>query len=147
RRHPARGAAADDDDVPAIAARFDRLGEPPRFLERACQIDVERRISLHRDLFRIFLCNSFLPAMRTVLAVHGLAADELPDERIALVAQLLVNADLRRVVAIDRRPLGHHEERLERRLGRALVAADALENRVDLTRPEAAERRTEPRQG
>src|SRR6059036_2812784 len=44
-------------------------------------------------------CMVFLPADRAILAVFGLAADELPQELIALVAQLLVNADLRRVVA------------------------------------------------
>ena len=62
----------------------------------------------------------FLPAVLTVLAVDGLAPDELFDEYIALVAQLLVNADVRRVVGVDGGLLGHHEERLERRLWRAL---------------------------
>src|SRR6266852_5290633 len=89
----------------------------------------------------------FLTAVRTVLAVDRLAAHELPEELIALVAQLLLNGHLRCVVAADRRLFGHHEERLERRLGRALVAADGLEDRVDLTWAEAAERRPEPRHG
>src|SRR4029453_9796619 len=39
-----------------------------------------------------------LSAVRTVLAVFGLAADELFEELITLVAQLLADADLRRVV-------------------------------------------------
>ena len=42
RRHPSGRAAADDDDVPAIAAGFDRVGEPLRLVERAGQVDVER---------------------------------------------------------------------------------------------------------
>ena len=86
-----------------------------------------------------------LPAVRAVLAVHGLAADELAEELVALVAQLLVDADLGRVVAVDRRLLRGHEERLERRLRRALVAADVCEDRVDLRGVEPAERRAEPR--
>src|SRR5947209_7486883 len=87
----------------------------------------------------------FLAAVRTVFAVLGLAADELPEKLVALVPQLLVNTDVRGVVAADCRLLGHHEECLERRLRRALVAADALKNRVDLTGAEPAERRAEPR--
>src|SRR5712692_6127818 len=87
----------------------------------------------------------FLSAVRTVLAVFGLAADELAEELIAFVAQLFVNADARCVVAADGGLLGHDEEGLERRLRRALVAADALQDRVNLTGAEAAERRTEPR--
>src|SRR5438093_9970777 len=65
-------------------------------------------------------CMMFLSAVRAVLAVLGLAPDELPEELVALVAQLLVNADVRGVVAANRRLLGHHEERLERRLRRRL---------------------------
>src|SRR6266511_6271926 len=86
-----------------------------------------------------------LPAVRTVLAVFGLAADELLEKLIALVVQLLMDADLRRVVPADRRLLGHHEKGLQRRVRRLLVAADALEDRVDLTGAELAERRPKPR--
>src|SRR5438445_3720527 len=86
----------------------------------------------------------FLSAVRAVFPIFGLAADELAEELIALVAQLLVNADVRRVIAANRRLLDHHEESLERRLRRALVAADALEDRIDLTGAEPGERRTEP---
>src|SRR6476660_9466753 len=89
----------------------------------------------------------FLPTVLTVLAVDGFAADELLDVLIALVAQIFVDADLGRVVGVDGGLLGHHEERLERRLWRALVAADGLEDRVDLTGAEPAERRTEARHG
>src|SRR6266481_3372131 len=89
----------------------------------------------------------FLPAVRTVLTVLGLTPDELAEELVALVAQILMNADLGRVVAADRRLLRHHEEGLERRLRRLLVAADGLENCVDLTGTQPAERRTEPRRG
>src|SRR5437870_4659460 len=56
-----------------------------------------------------------LPAPGAILAVHGLAADELEQDLVALVAQLLVDADLRRVVAVDGGLLGRHEERLQRR--------------------------------
>src|SRR5437867_10725750 len=87
----------------------------------------------------------FLPAVRAVLAVLGLTADELPEELIALVAQLFVNADARRVVAANRRLLGHDEERVERRLRLRLVATDGLKDGVDLTRAEPAERRSEAR--
>src|SRR5262249_40743375 len=73
-------------------------------------------------------CMVFLSAMRAVLAILGLAADEFLEELIALVPQLVVNADLRRVVAANRRLLGHHEKRLERRLGIRLVAADRLQD-------------------
>src|SRR5215510_11995536 len=90
-------------------------------------------------------CMVFLPAVRAVLAVFGLAADELAQELIALVAKLVVNADSRGVVAADGRLLGHHEERFERRLRRLLVAADRLEDRVDLGVAKPAERRAEPR--
>src|SRR5204863_4931279 len=93
------------------------------------------------------LSSVFLPAVRAVLALFCLAADELAEELIALVPQFLVNADLRRVIAADGRLLGHHEEGLERGLGRALVAADLLEDGVDLTGAKPAERRTEPRRG
>src|SRR6185295_8444292 len=40
-----------------------------------------------------------LPAMRAVLAVLGLATDELRQDLVALVAKLLVDPDLRGVVA------------------------------------------------
>src|SRR5213592_1832747 len=93
------------------------------------------------------LSKVFLPAVRAVLALFCLAADELAEELIALVPQFLVDADLRRVVAADGRLLGHHKEGLERGLGRALVAADLLEDGVDLTGAKPAERRTEPRRG
>src|SRR5262245_51801456 len=86
-----------------------------------------------------------LSTVRTVLAVLGLAADELPEELIALVAQLLVDADARGVVAANGRPLGHHEKRFERGLRIFLVAADGLEDRIDLTGTEPAERRAVPR--
>src|SRR6185295_17173740 len=42
-----------------------------------------------------------LPAVRTVLPVFGLAADELFEELIPLVAQLLMDADVRRVITAD----------------------------------------------
>src|SRR5882724_3858764 len=88
-----------------------------------------------------------LPAVRTVLTVFGLAADELFEELIALVAQLLVDADVRRVVAADRRLLGHHEEGLERHSRRTFVATDALKDLVDMAGAQPAEGRTEPRHG
>src|SRR6188768_3848429 len=55
------------------------------------------------------------PAVRAILAVHGQAADELRQERVALVAQVLVDADLGRVVPVDRGLLGVGEEGLEGR--------------------------------
>src|SRR4029434_4204753 len=88
-----------------------------------------------------------LPAVRAVLAVLGLAADELAEELIALVAQFLVNADARVVVAAYRRLFGHHEEGFQRRLRGGLVPADRLHDRVELTGAEPAERRPEPRHG
>src|SRR6516165_7118347 len=84
-----------------------------------------------------------LPAVRAVLPILGLAADELAEELIALVAQLLVNAGRRRVVTADRRFLGHHEKRLERRPRRLLVMTDALEDCVDVIGTQPAERRVE----
>src|SRR5262245_62522044 len=88
-----------------------------------------------------------LSAVRTILTVLRLAADELLEEHVALVMQLVVNADLRRVVPANRRLLRHHEERFERCLRRLLVAADGLQNGVDLRGREFGERRAEPRRG
>src|SRR5215510_871474 len=76
-----------------------------------------------------------LPAVRAILAVHGEAAHELLEDRVALVAQLLVDADLRGVVAVDGGLLDGREERLERR-GRRRVGrpfpAQIGEERLDL---------------
>src|SRR5687767_2165031 len=58
----------------------------------------------------------FLPAVRAILAVDGMAAHELGQDLVALVAQLLVDADLRAVVAVDGRLLGGDEELLHRGL-------------------------------
>src|SRR5262249_42124411 len=73
-----------------------------------------------------------LAARRAIPAVLGLASDEVVKEPVALVAQLLVDTDLRGVVAANRRLLRHDEELLERRPRRALVAADVAQDRVCL---------------
>src|SRR6267142_2313568 len=52
-----------------------------------------------------FLGLRLLPAVRAILAVHGQAAHELEQYLVALVAELLVDADLGRVVAVDGRLL------------------------------------------
>src|SRR5262249_22655311 len=57
-----------------------------------------------------------LPAPRAILAIHRLAALELEQDLVALVAQLLVDADLGGVVAVDRGLLRRDEEGLQRRL-------------------------------
>src|SRR5688572_33279550 len=54
------------------------------------------------------------PAVRAILAVLGQAADEFGQQLVALVPKVLVDADLRRVVTVDRGLLGVGEERLER---------------------------------
>src|SRR5262245_10656216 len=84
-----------------------------------------------------------LPTVRTILTVLRLAADELAQELVALVLQLLVNADLRRVVATERCILAHDEEFFERCFRRAFVAADVAEDRVQLCRVQTHERRVE----
>src|ERR1051325_9194257 len=83
----------------------------------------------------------FLPAMRAIFAVLGLAADELAEELVALVAQLLVDADLGGVIPVDRRLLGDHEKFFQRRPWRPLVAADVAQDLVSLRRRETDERR------
>ena len=87
----------------------------------------------------------FLPAVRAVLAVLGLAADELAEEFVALVTQLLVDANLGGVIAVDRRLLGHHEKLFERRPRRPLVAADVAQDLVSLRRRETDKRRSKSR--
>src|SRR5439155_23480292 len=77
---------------------------------------------------------NLLAAVRTVFAVFGLAADNLAQELIALVAQLLMEANLRRVVLVNRRVRGHHEELLERSVWGTLITADIAENRIGLPR-------------
>src|SRR5437879_10014706 len=62
-----------------------------------------------------------LPAPRAILAVHRLASDELEQDLVAFVAQLFVEPDLGRVVAVDGGLLGRHEEGLK---GRALRLGD-----------------------
>src|SRR5262245_48350288 len=54
-----------------------------------------------------------LAAVRAVLPALRLAAHELGQDRGALVAELLLEADLRGVVAVDRRVLRDREEGLE----------------------------------
>src|SRR5712691_335103 len=66
-----------------------------------------------------------LPAPGAVLAVHGLAADELEQDLVALVAQLLVDTDLGRVVAVDGGLLRGDEEGLQGRPLPRLVRAAA----------------------
>src|SRR5688572_10323954 len=80
-----------------------------------------------------------LSAMRTIFTVFGRAADELLQKLIALIAQLAMDADLRRVVAANGRLLGHDEEVFERCHRIELVLADAREHRVDLGRVEPDE--------
>src|SRR3954466_6876716 len=60
----------------------------------------------------------FLAAVRAVLAVHGQASDEFHEVLVALVLQLLLDADLRRVVAVDGGLFGLREELLELRTRR-----------------------------
>src|SRR6185503_7459459 len=88
-----------------------------------------------------------LSTVWTVFPVLGLTADELAEKHVALVVELVVNADLRCVVADDRRLLRHDEKRFERRLRIALVAADVREDRVELARGQPDEWRAEPRRG
>src|SRR5262245_51644111 len=57
-----------------------------------------------------------LPAVGAIPALHGPAAHELQQDPVALVAQLLLDADLGGVVAVDGRLLGVGEELLEQRL-------------------------------
>src|SRR5439155_20153585 len=85
--------------------------------------------------------------MRAVLTILGLTADEFAEELVALVAQLLMNANLGSVVALNRRLLGHDKEHFQRRLRRALVAADILEDRVQLRGVQPAEWGVESRRG
>ena len=54
-----------------------------------------------------------------------------------------MDADLRRVIAANRRLLGHHEKFFERALRRDLVAADVVEDDVGLSGSELDERRPE----
>src|SRR5436309_14397347 len=94
----------------------------------ACMVGgPERRALMRRCPMPLWM--NLLAAVRTVFAVFGLAADKLAQELIALVAQLLMDANLRRVVAVDRGVLGHHEELLERSVRGTLIAADIAENR------------------
>src|SRR5690606_19382270 len=88
-----------------------------------------------------------LPAVRALLAVLGLAADKLGEELVALVAQLLMDPDLRRVVAADGRVLDGAEELLGRRLRVALVPAQVGEQFLDLRGRELDERRRVARLG
>src|SRR5687767_13406425 len=73
------------------------------------------------------------PAVRAILAVDGQAADERGQDLVALVPEILVDADLRRVVAVDRGLLGVEEERLEGSPLRRMLT-DVAEERVDLRR-------------
>src|SRR5690349_4914797 len=68
-----------------------------------------------------------LAAVRAVLAVHGQAALELHEVLVALVLQLLLDPDLRRVVAVDGRLLGLGEELLELRARRPEWEANVAE--------------------
>src|SRR5688572_10735403 len=85
--------------------------------------------------------------MRTVLPVFCVAADELVEELIALVTELSVDANLGAVVPLDRRILGHHEERVQRRMsgGYELICADRGKHGIRLVRIESGERLTKPR--
>ena len=89
----------------------------------------------------------FLSASRTILSVLGFAADEVFEKDVPLVMQLVVNADLRCVVPANRRLLRQQEELLERSLRRIIVAAEGLQNGVDLRGCEFGERRAESRHG
>src|SRR5947207_4243879 len=75
-----------------------------------------------------------LSAVRTVLAVHGQAADELHEVLVALVLQLLLDADLGGVVAVDGGLLGLGEELLEQRPWHAARDAHVAEQRLHLRR-------------
>src|SRR5262245_59102889 len=86
-----------------------------------------------------------LPAMRAILAVFGRAADEVLQELIALVAQLAMDADFRRVIAADGRLLGHDEKLLQRRGRFELVLTDGGENRIELPGVELGEGAAESR--
>src|SRR5262245_32326184 len=94
-----------------------------------------------------------LPAPGAILAVHGLASDELEQDLVALVAELLVHSDLGGVVAVDGGLLGGHEEGLQRRalglrgLGVLLVATGLGEQLRDLLGGEVHERRRVARRG
>src|SRR5687768_4909178 len=72
----------------------------------------------------------FLPAVRAILAVDGMASHELGEDLVPLVAQLLVDADLRRVVRVDRRLLGGDEEPLHRRLPELLRRRGSVQGGV-----------------
>src|SRR5262249_4107735 len=61
------------------------------------------------------LCG-LLAAVLTILPVFGFAPHELAQELVPLVAQLLVNPDLRCVITLDGRLLRHREESLQRRV-------------------------------
>src|SRR6185295_1767704 len=92
-----------------------------------------------------------LPAVRAILAVHGQAPHELLQDRVALVVQLLVDADLRRVVAVDGGVLRVGEERLDGR-GRGGAArgprlAEVGQEGVHLRGSEPDEGRPEARLG
>src|ERR1051325_5544431 len=76
----------------------------------------------------------FLAAVRTVLAVHGQASLEGHEVLVALVLQLLLDADLRGVVAVDGGLLGLGEELLEQGPRRAAGDADVAEQRLHLGR-------------
>src|SRR4029077_12957124 len=78
-----------------------------------------------------------LPAVRAIPAFDGGAAHELQQHLVALVAQLLVDADLGRVVAVDGRLLGVREELLQQRLAAGGVAVHVAQQRVHLRRPGA----------
>src|SRR5258707_10522078 len=84
---------------------------------------------------RLFGCISglrLLPAVRAILAVHRQAAHELEQDLVALVPQLLVDADLGGVVAVDGGLLGVREERLELRLAAAAMASHVAQQSVHL---------------
>src|SRR5262249_38684203 len=85
----------------------------------------------------------FLTAMRAIFPVLGLTSDELAEELVALVSQLLVDADLGCVVPANRRLFRHHEELFDRRARLPFVAADLLQHRVDLRGTELGESRPE----
>src|SRR5215510_8345574 len=92
----------------------------PGLIESASRFDSSSarvRLTLSVGSSCIVALRMLLPAVRAVLAVFGLAADEFFQELIALVTELLVNTNLRGVVAADGCLLGHHEKRLERRRG------------------------------
>src|SRR5215213_2784521 len=116
------------------AIRFDSETTPPRLRERVgsgihelsnekCKMqNVKARLDaslfFHFSLFIFhFTPVSLLPTPLAVLPIDRLAAHELWQRLVALVAEFLVDPDLRRVVAVDGGVLGGDEELLERSLG------------------------------